>query len=149
MMTKKGVFKHAHKGESYLPLVDYQAWRVAMLCRDDTLTPETITFLERHNGSDEVFVLLGGSCLLIWTTQDQPGVEDLRAETLEPGIVYNVACGTWHSTALTEEAQVLIVENADTDDSNSQYACLSQEQRTMLKKLAAQCNYPLRKEEMQ
>lgn len=143
MMDGKGVSKHMHKGKSYLPLVDYKTWRVAVLREDDTLTPRTITFLERHDASDEVFVLLEGTCLLFWTEQERLGLEDMRAEILEPGVVYNVACGTWHSTALTEGTQVLIVENADTDDNNSQYLSLSQEQREHLERLAAQCNYPL------
>lgn len=147
MSEIKGVTKHIHEGKSYLPLVDYQTWRVALLREDENLTPWTIPFFERHNETDEVFVLLEGSCMLIWTEEEKPALEDMRAEIMKPGVVYNVTRGTWHSSALTEETQVLIVENVDTNDDNSEYYYLTPAQKQRLQDLAEQCCYPLGKEE--
>ncbi len=142
----KGVTMHSHEGKNYLPLVDYESWRVALLRDDVSLTPQTIAFFERHNESDEVFVLLEGACFLLWTEEDELSCEGMRAELMKPGVVYNVARGTWHSSALTDGSLVLIVENADTDDENSDETVLTAAQRARMVALAQGCGYPMEKE---
>ena len=53
-----------HRGEGYRPVVDYANWRVAVLNFSERLLPDNIHELQRHNETDEVFVLLRGRCLL-------------------------------------------------------------------------------------
>jgi hypothetical protein len=50
--------------EGYLPLIAYGAWRVAILNYIDELLPHNIGKLQRHDNTDEIFVLLKGRCLL-------------------------------------------------------------------------------------
>lgn len=52
-----------HDGPSYQPLVDFEAWRVAMLNFSEDLLPHNLTRMQRHNQTDEVFVL-AGRCIL-------------------------------------------------------------------------------------
>ena len=72
-------------GEGYRPLVDYGEWRVAILRYIDELEPENITFMERHNETDEVFVLLEGRCTLFVGEG-----EDIHAVEMEPHKLYNI-----------------------------------------------------------
>ena len=45
-----------YKKEGYSPVVDYGAWRVAILNYNDQLLPENLTAMQRHNETDEVFI---------------------------------------------------------------------------------------------
>jgi len=105
---------HEHKGEGYRPLVDYESWRVAILRYDESATK--VTKLERHLETDEVFVLLEGECTLV--TEESNG---LREWKMEIGKIYNVLKGVWHSTLLSVDSNVLIVENRDTSTKNTEY----------------------------
>jgi len=65
--------------------------------------------IERHNHSDEVFVLWRGRAL-IFTTDG----ERLHAVEMQPGVVYNVIAGAWHNLLASKDASWIIVENRDT-----------------------------------
>lgn len=119
---------HEHRGPAFQPLVDHQSWRVAVLNFIDHLRAENLHNLQRHDETDEVFVLLQGRCILfIGAGQDEAG--PLHAVDLEPLKVYNVKRGTWHNHTLSEDASVLVVENRDTTYDNSPFCDLSDEQR--------------------
>ena len=123
-----------HDGPGYEPLVDFGAWRVALMNRDDEHTPEGITFLERHKQTDEVFVLLSGNCIL-YIGEGAGAVERIEAVVMEPGRLYNVRKAVWHNCAFSADARVLIVENRDTSKDNSDRATLSESQRAGLERL--------------
>ncbi|NIN64422.1 MAG: hypothetical protein GTO63_06915, partial [Anaerolineae bacterium] len=55
---------YSHKGHGFMPLVRFGGWRVAVLRYLDSLMPENIETMERHEETDEVFVLLEGRCIL-------------------------------------------------------------------------------------
>ena len=113
----------------YRPLVDYGAWRVAMLNYIDELLPENIDNVQQHSETDEVFVLLSGQCILFTADVRGKTVIDIQACPMEAGKVYNVPKGVYHTHTLTPGTKVLIVENVDTNDSNSPKARLSPENR--------------------
>jgi hypothetical protein len=118
----------------YRPLVDYGAWRVAVLNYIDELDVENIAAMERHDETDEVFVLLAGRCIL-YLGEGSAAVEAIHAEDLQPCKIYNVKRGAWHTHTLSPEARVLVVENCDTGDANSTSAPLSEAQRADLARL--------------
>jgi ureidoglycolate hydrolase len=119
-----------YTGEGYRPLVDYGEWRVAILRYTDDLRPENIKMFERHNETDEVFVLLEGQCIL-FVTDDEGGV---HAVDMQPHKLYNMKKGVYHSHTLSEDASVLIVENRDTGEKNSERILLSEAQCNVLEK---------------
>ena len=120
-----------YTGEGYLPLITYGAWRVAILNTIDELLPENIGKLQRHDNTDEVFVLLHGRCILfIGTGTDR--VEEIYAEDMQPLKLYNMKRGTWHTHTLDQDATVLIIENEDTAPVNSPEIELTTEQRAQL-----------------
>lgn len=111
-----------YDGQGYQPLVNTPGWRVALLNdRPEGYRRETLTYLERHMETDEVFVLLSGRCTLLIGdgTGSAPGT--ISAVEMEPRKLYNVKKGVWHNLLGTPEMTLLIVKNADTTKENSQY----------------------------
>ncbi|MDF2845906.1 MAG: hypothetical protein K0R00_4332 [Herbinix sp.] len=49
----------------YKPVIDYREWRVAILNYIDELEIQNIETMQKHNETDEVFVLLKGNCKLL------------------------------------------------------------------------------------
>ena len=84
--------------------------------------------VERHNQTDEVFVLTHGRGLLFIDDD-----ETILAFDMEPGRIYNVTSGTWHSVIGTRESSWLIVESNDTSKENTDYRDLSAEELETLR----------------
>lgn len=126
-----------HTGSGYLPLVDFAAWRVAVLNFADDLRVENLTRMQRHNETDEVFVLLKGRCILFVGDGDET-VTTIHAQDLAPHRLYNVKRAVWHHHTLSEDAMVLVVENRDTTYANSPFCDLSGEQQEELLVLTRQ-----------
>jgi hypothetical protein len=121
----------AYTDAGYSPVVDYDAWRVAILNYIDELLPQNITHAQRHDETDEVFVLLRGRCILFIGEGDED-VTALHAQDMEPFKMYNVKKSVWHTHTLSEDAMVLIVENRDTTVHNSPTCALDEAQREQL-----------------
>jgi hypothetical protein len=117
-----------YSGEAYQPLVDYGEWRVALLRPADDMLPQNIHRFQRHDETDEVFVLLQGRCIL-YIGEGGETITTIHAQDMEPLKVYNVKQGVWHNHTLNEDAVVLIVENRDTSDHNSPFCALDETQR--------------------
>jgi hypothetical protein len=118
----------SHDGLGYQPLVDYDKWRVAILRYFDELLPERIFAMQRHNETDEVFVLLEGRCIL-FIGEGNDTITTITAVDMVPRKLYNVKRGVWHNHTLNNEASVLIVENRDTTVQNSPKMLLNDDQR--------------------
>ena len=118
---------HRHDGPSYRPLVDFESWRVAILNFSEDLLPTNLTRMQRHNETDEVFVLLAGQCIL-FVGEGRESVARIHAQPLEPGKIYNVKKGVWHTHTLSTDAKVLVVENRDTTYDNSPFTLLTEMQ---------------------
>lgn len=109
-----------HNGEDYKPLIDYNGWRVAILNDAPKFRRERTTFLERHNETDEVFVLLDGECAL-YIGDGKDGAGTISLMPMEKKKLYNVKKGVWHNLTAVPGTALLIVENADTSAKNSDY----------------------------
>ena len=104
----------------YAPVVDFQTWRVAILNYIDELAADKIDNFQCHHETDEVFILLQGKCILFCATRDeQGGIANIVSWNMERNKTYNIKRGVYHTHTLDECAKVLIVENSDTDDTNS------------------------------
>ena len=112
--NKYGVEIYDYNGESYRDAMRFGSWRVAYLNHGKPFMVENFEKTERHNESDEVFVLLEGKATLIIG-------EELNRIKMEPHKIYNVPKGVWHHIFTSEGTRVLIVENDDTDDENTEF----------------------------
>jgi ureidoglycolate hydrolase len=135
MIDEKLLEVCSYTGEGFRPLVYFNSWRVAVLNYIDELEPANIHRVERHPQTDEVFVLLRGQGTL-FVGAGEPEMETFYAQGMELGVVYNVKPHTWHAVVLSREASVLIVENADTGEHNSQFCELHPEQRQFILEIA-------------
>ena len=102
------------ESEGYVPLVHSDGWRVAVINFCERLLEKNRDKVERHLLTDESFVLLSGSALLIVG-------DDRRRYHLENGNVYNVKRGVWHTIALSHDSKVLVIENDNTSPENTEY----------------------------
>lgn len=127
----------AYSGAGYQPLIDYAAWRVAVLRYIEESFPPDITKMQRHKETDEVFVLLTGRCILFLGEGDEQ-VSTIHAQDMEPLKLYNVKKRCWHAHTLSKDATVLIVENRDTSTSNSSETLLNEGQRKRTIELTGQ-----------
>lgn len=118
--------------EGYAKLFSYKEWRIAMLNYVEHLEVEKIDYVEYHDLTDEVFVLLEGNCYMILMTFDGDNISNLEIVSLEKNKVYNIPSGTYHSHVLTKDAKLLIVEQEDTSDSNSKRKYFNSEHKKIL-----------------
>jgi ureidoglycolate hydrolase len=116
------------EGIGYQPLVSHRDWLVALMNWEPRFDPANVGKVERHNQTDEIFVLMRGRGFLFI---DSEGT--LQALDMQPGTVYNVTSGTWHGVLGTHDAAWLIVESSDTNEENSDYRQLSEEELAALR----------------
>ncbi len=87
-------------------------------CAFITLSPAyafgTVEEMKRHNETDEIFILLNGSAVMLIY---EDGI--FTEYPLAKSAAYNVHAGTWHYLAVSEDALVFVTENANTDSTNS------------------------------
>jgi mannose-6-phosphate isomerase-like protein (cupin superfamily) len=100
---------HTYTGSGYKPLVFFDGWQVAHLNWEPIYELENAGEIERHNQTDEVFVLWRGRAALFVSTPEGFCLEDMQ-----PGVIYNVPRGVWHALLSTKDAAWIIVENRDT-----------------------------------
>lgn len=130
----------SYTDEGYKPVIDYDSWRVAVLNYCDELLPENISEMQRHDETDEVFILLQGSCIL-FIAEGEDEVENIYAQDMEPLKLYNVKRSVWHTHTLSEDAMVLIVENRNTKLENSPKIELDDKQKERLIELSKKLNF--------
>ena len=120
-----------YTGDGYKPIIDYETWRVAILRYCEELERPNIISMQKHMESDEVFVLLTGSCTLFIGGQGNR-IDEIEAVPLTQMKKYKVKKGTWHTHTLEKNTTVLIVENQNTCDDNSPVLPLTAEQKLKL-----------------
>ncbi len=133
-MKKEYIDVTSYQGEGYLPMVDFDTWRVAILRYIDELEIQNLTTMQKHDETDEVFILLEGSCTLFTGGQGDE-INDIDAIRMQPLQLYNVKQGTWHTHTLEQGTTVLIVENRDTCDDNSPKKSMTEEQMNEVREL--------------
>lgn len=109
-----GLDIYEYSGEGYDPTMHFESWRVAFLNSGERFKEESFTFMERHSLTDEVFVLLEGSAVLVI------GKEQNKVQ-MEKGKLYNVLKDCWHHVFLEDNSRILIIENHNTGKENTEY----------------------------
>ncbi|MDC3418543.1 cupin [Aquibacillus salsiterrae] len=86
-----------------------------------------VNCLERHNQTDELFVLLSGGCVLIYANETEKGLK-FNAVKMEPMKVYQIPARLWHNTITQKETKMVLVEDSSTSMDNSDILKLSETQ---------------------
>lgn len=103
-----------YSGDGYSRVVNSAKWTVASLNYASRFDERNIVELERHNLTDETFVLLSGEATLFVG-------EKAERVKMAPLKFYNVRAGIWHNIAVTPGTRVLVAENADTSRDNTDF----------------------------
>jgi uncharacterized cupin superfamily protein len=117
---------HCYEGQGFQPQVVFKSWQVAILNYLDKIHPGRNNTMERHTETDEVFVLMKGKGTLI-IGGNGPTVEGVYPQVMEIAKVYNVRANTWHTVLLSQDASVLLMEESNTVEENSEYTKLPDE----------------------
>ncbi|WP_035345233.1 cupin domain-containing protein [Haploplasma modicum] len=118
---------YEYNNSGYAKLMSYKEWRVAMLNFANELKIENIDYVEAHNMTDEVFVLLSGSCQMILMDFQDEQLKKIEIVNLEPNKIYNIPKNIYHSHVLSPNTKLLIIEQEDTSDHNSNRIYLTSE----------------------
>lgn len=120
-----------YNGEGLKRVYENEQWTVGIKNWKPANDIGQIANLERHNQTDELFVLLEGNCTLIYANEGDNGLE-LSAVPMVKGVVYQIPITLWHNTVTARDAKLLLIENSDTSMDNSDVRELSAEEVTML-----------------
>lgn len=93
-----------------------------------------IDCLERHNETDELFVLVAGSCTLIYASETDHGIR-FGTVRMEPQKVYNIPASLWHNTITQKDTKMILIEDSNTSMENSDIMTLDEEQIKTIRSL--------------
>ena len=98
-----------YDGPGYKALLETDGDWIAALMNGtpDSWVPPAL--LEKHNLTDELFVLVSGQgCLVLGGNDEQPG--EIEVLPMKQGALYNVKRGAWHATLMTADGKIVIIE---------------------------------------
>ncbi|MDD2362365.1 MAG: cupin [Oscillospiraceae bacterium] len=116
--------KFEYDGRGMKRVFENEKWMVGIKNWKPENDVSGIDCLERHNQTDELFVLLSGSCVLLYANETDEGLV-IEAEKMQPMRVYNIPRTLWHNTVTTEDVKLILVEDSSTGAENSDILKLS------------------------
>ena len=128
----KLIEKYRHKDEGYNPFLITEKWQVAQLNYSSELGVNSINKIDKHFKTDEVFILLKGTAVLI-TAEIHDEIVTFETCLMQEGITYNIPKLMWHSIALGKDAEVIIVEDNNTHIDDFEFFYLNKNQQRELK----------------
>ncbi len=102
------------EGEDFKAVCEFEGWKIGLLRYSERFSDFKI--LERHNLTDEAFVLIEGSATIYLSG----GKGEITEYIMDKNAVYNIHKGVWHHIVVSEEATVLVVENSNTSKENTE-----------------------------
>jgi cupin superfamily acireductone dioxygenase involved in methionine salvage len=121
-------------GIGYEKLFHHQNWRLANLNYIEELEVEKLNYVEAHDLTDEVFVLLSGTCHMFFAEVENERIKDISCISLEQNKVYKIPMGVYHTHTLSADAKLLIVEEESTSYENSPRVYMTNEEKDIMKK---------------
>ncbi len=105
-------------GLGFQPVLNFEGWRVAMKRWADSTTPAKFHSVDRHNETNEVFILTTGQAELLLIEEKMPPIAT-HLIPMKLNVAYSVQQGAWHHVFMSEDAHILVFERADTSRENS------------------------------
>ena len=128
--------QYSFDGEGLIRVFENEKWMVGIKNWKPANDVSNIDCVERHNQTDELFVLLAGRCTLIFANEVNGGL-NIEAVEMEPMKVYNIPATLWHNTVTQKDTKLILVEDSSTGMQNSDILSLSPEQIAKVKELAS------------
>jgi hypothetical protein len=120
---------HRWDAPGYQPLVFSAGWQAALLNWEPAMDLASLSEIERHNQTDEVFVLWRGRGALFISTDEGMTLLEMKA-----GEVVNVRRGTWHGVLADRQASWVIVEGRDAHLNDTEIRKMDQAELASLKR---------------
>lgn len=132
---------YSDTSQGYHPFLIRENFQVAQLNYLPKHGLDDIDQIEVHKQTDEVFILFEGRAVLIAANVEGEAIS-YEMILMKKGVTYNIPAGLWHNIAMDTDAQMIIVENANThlhdcafiDLSKAQQAAISLQIKNTLKK---------------
>ena len=121
-------------GEGMQRVYENEKWTVGIKNWKPANDITGLNCLERHNKTDELFVLLSGRCTLI-SAEEVGGELKMKALEMEPFKVYNIPQSLWHNTVTQKDTKMILIEDVSTGMENSDILDLTPAQIETLKSL--------------
>jgi len=122
-------------GEGMQRIFDNTDWCVGIKNWKPANDITGISNLERHNKTDELFVLLEGSCTLVYANEEN-GKLKFDAVKMQKDKVYDIPPALWHNTITKKDTKMVLIEYANTSMDNSDIHDLTSEELDIVKSLA-------------
>lgn len=128
------ILNYTFEGEGMQRVFENEKWTVGIKNWKPANDITGIDCLERHNLTDELFVLIAGSCTLLYANEVD-GKLKIGAVKMEPNRVYNIPATLWHNTVTCKDTKMILIEDSNTSMENSDILNLSAEQIEEVKAL--------------
>lgn len=122
-------------GEGMNRVFENEKWTVGIKNWKPANDVTGIDCLERHNKTDELFVLLEGACTLVYA-KEKAGSYVFEAVKMEKNKVYNIPSTLWHNTITQKDTKMVLIEDSNTSMDNSDILALDKEQVKVVQSLA-------------
>lgn len=122
-------------GEGMQRVFENEKWTVGIKNWKPANDITGIDMLERHNRTDELFVLMAGSCTLIYAEETPDGLVFGKVE-MEPYKVYNIPATLWHNTVTQKDTKMVLIEDSNTGMENSDIYKLSEAEIAAIRNLS-------------
>lgn len=106
--------RYYHAGQGYNPFLIRDGWQVAQLNYLPGHGLDDMTDVERHQLTDEVFILFAGTAVLVAAEVGERGIERFECVCMTPGVTYNIPAGMWHNIGMSPDARMILVERSGT-----------------------------------
>jgi len=111
--------------QRYQPVLDFEGWRVAMLRHMPDTDFSNLKVVERHNETNEVFILTEGNAdLIVCENGEKPG--KIFVFPMRKNVAYNFGKNVWHHVLMSEDAHIILFERTNTTLENTDYHELSE-----------------------
>lgn len=128
------ILNESFDGEGMQRVYENDKWTVGLKNWKPANDITGITNLERHNKTDELFVLLKGTCTLVYANPVKDGL-DFKAVEMEQNKVYNIPASLWHNTITSKDTKLVLIEDSSTSMDNTDILELNEDQLAKVKQL--------------
>ncbi|MCC8024591.1 MAG: cupin [Clostridium sp.] len=129
------IANYEFSGEGMQRVFENEKWTVGIKNWKPANDVAGIDCLERHNKTDELFVLVEGACTLVYANETEKGLE-FGAVKMEPKKVYNIPATLWHNTITRKDTKMILIEDSSTSMENSDILNLEAGQIEIVRSLA-------------
>lgn len=128
------ILAYAYEGNGLTRVFENAKWMVGIKNWKPENDISGLNCVERHNETDELFVLLAGRCTLL-SASEQEGALVFNTVEMQPGKVYNIPATLWHNTITQKDTKLVLIEDSATGAANSDVLPLTAEQMDAVKKM--------------